>query len=173
MIVTRFRALATVAALALILGACVAPSEQQAPKPPRVSATAAPVPPVAAKKAYLVTAPNGARQDEYYWLRDDTRQSQEMLAYLNAENAYRDAVMAHTDALRHSLYEELVGRLQPDEASVRYSSGVTGTTRVTCRVATTPSTRGGRTRWLRPRRSCWMATRSPSVTSSSTSATRR
>src|SRR5262245_26727657 len=84
-------------ALLLILGACTAPPEQQAPRPPRVAASvAAPAPPVAAKKPYQVTSPNGAREDEYYWLRDDTRTSKEVLAYLNAENAYRDEMMAHT-----------------------------------------------------------------------------
>ena len=38
------------------------------------------------------------RSDEYYWLRDDTRKNPEMLAYLNAENAYADAVLAPLQA---------------------------------------------------------------------------
>ena len=47
-----------------------------------------PKPPVAATKAHEVKAPFGAtRQDEYYWLRDDTRKNADMLAYLKAENA--------------------------------------------------------------------------------------
>jgi oligopeptidase B len=77
-----------------------------------------PVPPIAAKKPYQVPSPNGAREDDYYWLRDDTRQSKEVLDYLNQENKYRDAVMASTQALQHKLYDELVGRLKPDDASV-------------------------------------------------------
>jgi len=60
--------------------------------------SAPPVPPVAAKKPYRVPSPNGAREDDYYWLRDDTRQSTEILDYLNKENAYRDAMMASTPA---------------------------------------------------------------------------
>ena len=75
-------------------------------------------PPLAARKPFLVDSPNGARQDEYYWLRDDTRQSPEVLAYLNAENAWRDSVMAPTRGLQEQLYQELTGRLDPDESSV-------------------------------------------------------
>jgi oligopeptidase B len=74
--------------------------------------------PVAARKPHLVPSPNGARDDDYYWLRDDTRQSPEVLDYLNRENAYRDAVMAPTDPLQQTLYDELVGRLQPDDSTV-------------------------------------------------------
>ena len=49
-------------------------------------------PPDVAKKPHVVKAPHGAeRNDEYYWLRDDKRENKEMLAYLNAENAYTDA----------------------------------------------------------------------------------
>lgn len=81
-------------------------------------ATSQPTPPVAAQKPYQVPSPNGARQDSYYWLRDDTRQSKEVLDYLARENAYRDSMMASTQALQQKLYAELVGRLKPDDASV-------------------------------------------------------
>jgi oligopeptidase B len=80
--------------------------------------TAAAVPPIAAKKPYAVPSPNGARIDDYYWLRDDTRQSSEVLNYLQAENAYRDAMLAPTRALQQRLYDELTGRIKPDDASV-------------------------------------------------------
>jgi len=56
--------------------------------------------------------------DDYYWLRDDTRQSSEVLDYLRAENTYRDAVMAPTRGLQQKLYDELIGRIKPDDASV-------------------------------------------------------
>jgi oligopeptidase B len=75
-------------------------------------------PPVAARKPYQVPSPNGSREDEYYWLRDDTRTSPEVLAYLEAENAWRDRALAHTRGLQDQLYAELTGRLDPDESSV-------------------------------------------------------
>ena len=81
-------------------------------------AAAMPVAPVAPKRRYAVPSPYGERIDPYYWLRDDTRQSKEVLDYLKAENAYRDAVMAPTLTLQQKLYDELVARLKPDDASV-------------------------------------------------------
>ncbi|MBL8200892.1 MAG: S9 family peptidase [Chromatiales bacterium] len=101
------------APLVLIVSACTAPGH-----PPQPTALAGAGPPVAARKPYLVESPNGARMDEYYWLRDDKRESPEVLAYLNAENAWRDTAMAHTSALQEQLYAELTGRLDPDESTV-------------------------------------------------------
>ncbi len=68
------------------------------------TATAAtpPVPPDAAKHPHVVKAPFGAtRNDDYYWLRDDKRENKDMLAYLQAENAYADQVLAPLKPLRH------------------------------------------------------------------------
>lgn len=83
------------------------------------SAQTPPTPPDAAKKPHVVKAPFGAqRQDEYYWLRDDKRESKEMLAYLKAENAYADAVLAPLKPVQDALYGEIVGRIKQDDASV-------------------------------------------------------
>ncbi|WP_460731713.1 S9 family peptidase [Lysobacter tyrosinilyticus] len=80
-----------------------------------------PAPPDAARKPHVVTAPHGAaRTDDYYWLRDDTRKNPDMLAYLNAENAYADAVMKPLRPLQDMLYEEIVSRIQQDDASVPF-----------------------------------------------------
>lgn len=77
--------------------------------------------PDVAKKPYVVKTPHGAeRNDEYYWLRDDTRKNPEMLAYLNAENAYTDSVMAPLKPLQEKVYEEIVGRIKQDDSSVPY-----------------------------------------------------
>ncbi len=77
--------------------------------------------PDAIKKPHEVKAPFGAtRNDDYYWLRDDKREDKEMLAYLNAENDYTDAVLAPTKPLQEKLYSEIVGRIKQDDASVPY-----------------------------------------------------
>ncbi|HEX5756121.1 MAG TPA: S9 family peptidase [Arenimonas sp.] len=74
---------------------------------------------MAAAKPHTVKAPHGAeRVDEYYWLRDDTRKNEEMLAYLTAENAYADGVLAPLDGLKKTLYDEIVGRIKQDDSSV-------------------------------------------------------
>jgi oligopeptidase B len=75
-------------------------------------------PPVAERRPFDVISPNGNRRDDYYWLRDDTRQSKDVLGYLEAENAYRDAYMAPSAGLTQKLYDELIARLKPDDASV-------------------------------------------------------
>ena len=84
---------------------------------PPVAAMAA-APPVAAAHPYEVTSPNGSRTDDYYWLRDDQREKPEMLAYLAAENAYTDAVLAHTRTEQDLLFSELLGRVKQDDSSV-------------------------------------------------------
>jgi oligopeptidase B len=82
---------------------------------------AAPTPPDAARKPHQVEAPFGAtRTDGYYWLRDDEREDKDMLAYLQAENAYTDAVMAPLAPLQDKLYEEIVGRIKQDDSSVPF-----------------------------------------------------
>jgi len=85
------------------------------------SAADLPAPPDAVKKPHTVKAPHGAeRQDEYYWLRDDKRENREMRAYLEAENAYADAVMKPLKPLEDRLYDEIVGRVKQDDDSVPF-----------------------------------------------------
>ena len=83
--------------------------------------SALPAPPDAAQHPHAVVAPHGAtREDPYYWMRDDDREDAAVLASLDAENAYADAVMAPLQPLQDTLYEEIVGRIQQDDDSVPY-----------------------------------------------------
>jgi oligopeptidase B len=77
-------------------------------------------PPVAAERPHEVVAPHGTRRDEYFWLRDDSRSAPDVLAYLEAENAYTDAVLAPLKPLEDALFAEIVGRIKQDDASVPY-----------------------------------------------------
>ncbi|QCU72788.1 S9 family peptidase [Luteimonas yindakuii] len=80
-----------------------------------------PTPPDAARQPHQVRAPHGAvRADDYYWLRDDKREARPVIDYLQAENAYADAVMAPLQDLQGALYEEIVGRIRQDDSSVPY-----------------------------------------------------
>jgi oligopeptidase B len=58
--------------------------------------------------------------DPYYWLRDDERTKPEVLAYLAAENAYRDGCLAAGKSFENALYEEMIARLKQDDAGVPY-----------------------------------------------------
>ncbi|MCG6927933.1 MAG: S9 family peptidase [Acidobacteria bacterium] len=80
-----------------------------------------PEPPVARTEARALVAHGDTRIDDYYWLRD--RNDPNVVEYLEAENAYTDAVMAHTEALRKTLFDEIVGRIEPDDTSVPYRKG--------------------------------------------------
>lgn len=85
--------------------------------------TPTPLPPAAAQHPRTFTEHGTQRTDEFYWLRDDERAEPEVLAYLEAENAYLEASMAHTESVRQQIYEELISRIKADDASVPYRSG--------------------------------------------------
>jgi oligopeptidase B len=114
---TRVHSLIPVAAV-LLLAACAGgarPKPEPASMPPTV-----PEPPIAAVRPFEVDSPNGKRMDEYYWLRDDSRSKPEVIAYLEAENAYKAAMTAHTQALEDRVYAEIVGRIKQDDSTVPY-----------------------------------------------------
>jgi len=79
-------------------------------------APTAPLAPVAEKRPHELTMHDDVRVDDYYWLRERT--DPEVLAYLEAENAYTSAVMAKTEGLQEELFEELKNRIQPDDSTV-------------------------------------------------------
>jgi oligopeptidase B len=72
-------------------------------------------PPFATPRPTVLEAHGERRVDPYYWLRD--RDDPEVMAYLEAENAYTDTVMAPTAALQERLYREIVGRIQESDTS--------------------------------------------------------
>ncbi len=76
--------------------------------------------PVAEKRPFAITEHGDTRVDEYYWLRDDGRSNPEVLAYLEAENDYFKSQMEHTAGLQKTLFDEMTGRLDPDDSSVPY-----------------------------------------------------
>src|SRR3546814_12091197 len=80
------------------------------------AAAQAPTPPDVARKPHVVETPFGAtRDDPYYWLRDDDRKDRAMLAYLEDENAYAEAVRAPLQPMQDTLYDETVARIKPKE----------------------------------------------------------
>ncbi|MFN2994435.1 S9 family peptidase [Serratia plymuthica] len=77
-------------------------------------------PPKAEKRPYPITIHGDTRVDDYYWLRDDERADLQVLDYLQAENAFTDAMLKPQQALRETLYEEMVARIPQQEHSVPY-----------------------------------------------------
>jgi len=72
-------------------------------------------PPVAAVRPEVLEADGDRRVDPYYWLRD--KHDPEVIAYLEAENAYTDAVTAGAGDLQERLYREIIGRVQETDSS--------------------------------------------------------
>jgi len=58
------------------------------------------------------------RTDNYYWLKE--RDNPEVLKYLQAENDYTNAVMAHTAGLEARLFDEFKTRIKQTDISVPY-----------------------------------------------------
>ena len=78
-------------------------------------------PPTAKKVPTFHTTHNDTRTDDYRWLQDKT--DPEVIAYLDAENAYTKEAMAPTEELQKTLYDELLGRIQETDLSVPYPQG--------------------------------------------------
>ncbi len=107
-----------------ILGGCnKAPDVEQSAKIENAATQIAVMPPIAKKVPHKMTVHGDTRIDNYYWMRDDERKDPEVLSYLEAENAYTDAMLAHTKTLQTRLFEELKGRIQKDDDSVPVKNG--------------------------------------------------
>lgn len=61
---------------------------------------------------------NDVRIDDYYWLNE--RENPEVIAFLEQENAYYEAMTAHTKELKDSLFTEMKSRIKEDDSSVPY-----------------------------------------------------
>ena len=93
------------------------------------------VPPVAKKiptKVYFGVDPNKPdeyrgdhamnppkiRIDSYFWLRDETREKEEVLEYIREENTYTENVTSGLRNLRDDLYAEMLSHLQETDQEV-------------------------------------------------------
>jgi len=75
-------------------------------------------PPVARVEARELTIHGDTRTDNYFWL--NNRENPEVITYLEAENAYTEAMLSHTGQFRESLYSEMIGRIKQTDESVPY-----------------------------------------------------
>ncbi|HEU4326262.1 MAG TPA: S9 family peptidase [Roseiflexaceae bacterium] len=73
-------------------------------------------PPTAPVRPHSITAHGETRTDPYFWLRD--RNDPDVIAYLNAENAYTEQALAHTRDLQERLYREMRGRIKERDENV-------------------------------------------------------
>jgi oligopeptidase B len=82
--------------------------------------TTRPTPPIAKTEPRVFELHGDRRVDDYFWLRDDKRQNPEVIAYLEAENAYTERVLAPHKAFEDKLYQEMLARIKETDLSVPY-----------------------------------------------------
>jgi oligopeptidase B len=77
-----------------------------------------PTPPVARRDPKSVTLHGHTLHDDYAWLRN--KDSDEVTAYLEAENDYAEAWMAPTKDLQETLYREMLSHIKETDESYPY-----------------------------------------------------
>src|SRR5687768_17253544 len=91
-----------------------------------------PEPPVAPRRPQSSTHHGITITDDYAWLKDGRWQevlrdpsllNADIRGYLEAENAYTEAVLGHTAALQTKLVAEMRGRIKEDDSSVPSPDG--------------------------------------------------
>ena len=91
-----------------------------------------PAPPVARRDPVVITQLGRTRTDEFAWMKDGNWQKvlrdpsvlkPEIRQHLEAENAYMRAVLAPTERLQETLFQEMKGRIREDDASAPEPDG--------------------------------------------------
>ena len=117
---------ATTAASALVAAASPALARQATDAP------MSPTPPVAKKIPVVIEQLGRTRTDDYQWMKDDNWQAvlrdptlikADVKEHLEAENAYREAMLASTMPLQTQMFEEMRGRIKEDDSSVPSPDG--------------------------------------------------
>src|SRR5271169_5143946 len=79
-------------------------------------------PPVARIDHKETTIHGVTLSDDYAWLRN--KENPDVTAYLEAENAYAESVMAPLAGLRDQLYSEMLSHVKQTDVSVPYRDGL-------------------------------------------------
>ena len=86
-----------------------------------MAADSKPLPPVAPQKPHVSLWHGESVSDPWFWLRE--KSSPEVVAYLNAENAYTEAMTANLKPFSEALYKEMLGRIKQTDLSVPVRRG--------------------------------------------------
>ena len=78
-------------------------------------------PPSARRVRHVMRAHGDERGDDWYWLRD--RDNPDVIAYLETENAYADAMLAPLLPLRDRIFEEIKARVQETDETAPVAEG--------------------------------------------------
>jgi oligopeptidase B len=78
-------------------------------------------PPVAARRPVTLEAHGDERTDDWFWLRD--KDDPEVIAHLEAENAWTESAMSGSQPLQEALFAERVARIEETDLSVPVRKG--------------------------------------------------
>jgi oligopeptidase B len=94
-------------------------AKAEAPAFSKETTNSTPLAPPLARREPVETIVHGDRRiDHYAWLRQ--KENPEVIAYLEAENAYTDAILRPTESFQEALYQEMLGRILQTDLSVPY-----------------------------------------------------
>ena len=74
--------------------------------------------PIAKKIAHVISKHEHSRNDDYFWMNE--RDSEDVVAYLDQENAYAKEALQQTEILQEEIYKEMIGRINQKDESVPY-----------------------------------------------------
>ena len=94
------------------------PSSVTAEDTPNPGFASIPHPPRARRVPATTVIHGHTLVDDYAWMRD--KSAPELIAYLQAENAYTDAIMSPTKDLQADLYAEMLSHIKETDESVPY-----------------------------------------------------
>jgi Protease II len=84
-------------------------------------AAAQPKPPTTEKKPHVTKIHGHTLVDNYFWLRE--KSNPDVIAHLEAENAYTAVMTADTKPMQQKLYAELLGHVKQTDVNVPYHLG--------------------------------------------------
>ncbi|HMF15015.1 MAG TPA: S9 family peptidase [Gemmataceae bacterium] len=83
---------------------------------PLIAQDTAPKPPVAPTKPYELDFHSQKIDDPYFWLKD--KKNPETIRYIEAENAYREAITKHLKPFEEKLYKEILSHIKQTDLDV-------------------------------------------------------
>ncbi len=79
--------------------------------------------PVAEKISFEHNIHGQTRQDNYYWMRDDSRSDEKVIQHLNIENKYCDDMLAPQQKIQGEILQELKARIVEDDNTLPVKDG--------------------------------------------------
>ena len=116
-----------VAAVSMTILSCNTTDSMKSASQPELKESQFSAAPIAEKVQHITEIHGLQLSDDYFWMRlsDEQKEASEpdeqtakVVAYLNAENDYKNEVMHSTEAFQESLFNEIVGRIKQDDQSV-------------------------------------------------------